>query len=81
MLNLANSGLMTSTLSSLLISCDAKLSLRVPEAVNVDCIDIAIDSPAWLDFQWDSVNDLDPISRATCRVYKGNSKFIYIREL
>jgi MSHA biogenesis protein MshQ len=78
---LANNGATTATLSNPLVSGDAGLSLSAPGVTHSGYVDITIDSPAWLDFKWDGVTDSDPISRATFGIYKGNSKFIYIREL
>lgn len=80
-LNLASSGSTTAALSSPLLSGDAGLSLSAPGETHTGYVDITIDSPAWLDFKWDGVNDSNPASRATFGIYKGNSKFIYIREL
>jgi uncharacterized repeat protein (TIGR01451 family) len=80
-LNLANSGATTATLNSPLTSGVANLSLSAPGVTHTGYVDITIDSPAWLDFKWDGVNDSNPTSRATFGIYKGNSKFIYIREL
>jgi MSHA biogenesis protein MshQ len=79
-LHLANNGATTATLSNPLISGDAGLSLSAPGVTHTGYVVVTIDSPAWLDFKWDGVTDSDPISRATFGIYKGNSKFIYIRE-
>jgi hypothetical protein len=80
-LNLANGGTTATSLISPLLSGDAGLSLSAPGATHTGYVDIAIDSPAWLDFKWDGVNESNPTSRATFGIFKGNSKFIYIREL
>jgi uncharacterized repeat protein (TIGR01451 family) len=80
-LNLANSGSTAATLDSPLVSGYAGLSLSAPGVTHTGYVDIAIDSPAWLDFKWDGVNESNPTARATFGIYKGNSKFIYIREL
>jgi len=80
-LNLANNGSTEATLDSPLVSGYAGLSLSAPGVTHTGYVDIAIDSPAWLDFKWDGVNESNPTARATFGIYKGNSKFIYIREL
>jgi hypothetical protein len=78
---LANNGATTATLSNPLVFGDAGLSLSAPGVTHSGYVIVTIASPAWLDFKWDGVTDSDPISRATFGIYKGNSKFIYIREL
>jgi len=80
-LNLASTGTTTSTLSNPLDSGDAGFSLAAPGATHTGYVVVTIASPDWLDFKWDGVHDTDPTARATFGIYKGNSKFIYIREL
>lgn len=80
-LNLAGSGTTTATLSNPLVSGNAGLSLAAPGASHTGYVDVVINSPAWLDFNWKGAGDTDPTARATFGIYKGNSKFIYIREL
>jgi hypothetical protein len=88
-LNLVYTGTTTSTLSNPLDSGDAGFSLAAPGATHTGFVSVVIDSPAWLDFNWDGVDqetdgnlfDDNPTARATFGIYKGNSKFIYIREL
>ena len=81
-LNLASTGTTTSTLSNPLDSGDAGFSLAAPGATHTGYVDVTINSsPPWLDFKWDGVHDTDPTARATFGIYKGNSRFIYIREL
>lgn len=36
---------------------------------------------SWLQFPWEGAGAINPTARATFGIYKGNSKFIYIREL
>ncbi|MDO9268958.1 MAG: hypothetical protein Q7T96_07595 [Methylobacter sp.] len=80
-LNLASSGTTAATLSKPLLSGNADLSLAAPGATHTGYVDITINSPDWLDFDWKGEGDTDPTARATFGIYKGNSKFIYIREL
>ncbi len=80
-LNLAYTGTTTSTLSNPLVSGDAGFSLAAPGATHTGNVDITINSPAWLDFNWKGTGDTDPTARATFGIYRGNSRFIYIREL
>jgi MSHA biogenesis protein MshQ len=80
-LNLANTGTTTATLSTPLVLGDAGFSLAAPGATHTGYVDITINSPAWLDFNWKGAGDTDPTARATFGIYKGNSRFIYIREL
>lgn len=80
-LNLANGGTTTATLNSPLVSGDAGLSLSAPGATHAGYVDVTIDSPAWLDFNWQGAGDTDPSARATFGIYNSDNKFIYIREL
>lgn len=80
-LNLASTGSTTATLSNPLASGDAGLSLTAPGVTHTGYVDVTINSPSWLKFNWKGAGDTDPTARATFGIYKGNSKFIYIREL
>lgn len=90
-LNLANAGLTAaSTWNSPLASGNAGLSLSAPGATHTGYVDVTIDSPDWLDFNWDGLDqggdgdlfDDKPTARATFGIYNtGNTNFIYIREL
>jgi MSHA biogenesis protein MshQ len=80
-LNLTSGGTTTAALSNPLVSGDAGLSLAAPGATHTGYVDVVINSPAWLDFNWQGAGNTDPIGRATFGIYKGNSRFIYIREL
>ncbi|MGZ4954611.1 MAG: DUF6701 domain-containing protein, partial [Methylobacter sp.] len=80
-LNLTNSGTTVATLSNPLVSGDAGLSLSAPGANRTGFVDVIVISPNWLDFNWKGAGVTDPTGRATFGIYKGNSRFIYIREL
>lgn len=90
-LNLANAGLTAAaTWNSPLASGNAGLSLSAPGATHTGYVDVTIDSPDWLDFNWDGLDqggdgdlfDDKPTARATFGIYNtGNTNFIYIREL
>ncbi|WP_050897787.1 DUF6701 domain-containing protein [Methylobacter tundripaludum] len=65
------------------------LNFRAPGIGNAGALDITATVPVWMRFNWDGVDqggdgnlfDDNPTARATFGIYKGNSKFIYIREL
>ncbi|MGZ5006825.1 MAG: DUF6701 domain-containing protein, partial [Methylobacter sp.] len=57
------------------------LNFRAPGIGNTGSLDITATVPDYLKFKWDGVTDANPTARATFGIYKGNSKFIYIREL
>ena len=90
-LNLANAGLTAAaTWNSPLASGNAGLSLSAPGATHTGYVDVTIDSPDWLYFNWDGLDqggdgdlfDDKPTARATFGIYNtGNTNFIYIREL
>jgi len=65
------------------------LNFRAPGIGNTGALDITATVPVWMRFNWDGVDqggdgklfDDNPTARATFGIYKGNSRFIYIREL
>lgn len=79
-LHLANSGTTTATLNNPLVAGNASLNLTAPGAGHAGYVDITINSPAWLDFNWKGAGDTDPAARATFGIYKNANEFIYIRE-
>jgi MSHA biogenesis protein MshQ len=66
-----------------LVAGDAQLKFSAPGAANDGYVDISIPAPSWLKFDWNSTSagDESPSGRATFGIYKGNSKFIYLREV
>jgi MSHA biogenesis protein MshQ len=87
-LNLADNGLTTATLNNPLVSGNANLILSAPGATHTGYVDVTINidsSFPWLQFDWkgtpSDATDDNPTARGTFGIYKGNSKFIYIREL
>jgi MSHA biogenesis protein MshQ len=48
---------------------------------NTGPMDITATVPNWLQFNWKGTGNTNPTARATFGIYKGNNKFIYIREL
>lgn len=81
-----SAGETTATLTSPLVAGNARLILSAPGSGNAGAVRITIDSPAWLDFQWDGVDqggdgelfDDDPSALATFGVSRNN--FIFMRE-
>ncbi|MGZ5026759.1 MAG: DUF6701 domain-containing protein, partial [Methylobacter sp.] len=57
------------------------LNFRAPGIGNTGSLVITATVPDYLKFKWDGVNDDNPTGRVTFGIYRGNSKFIYIREL
>ncbi len=66
-----------------LVAGDAQLSFSAPGASNDGYVDLSIQAPNWLKFDWISatVGDESPVGRATFGIYQGNSKIIYLREV
>ncbi|WP_127029230.1 DUF6701 domain-containing protein [Candidatus Methylobacter oryzae] len=60
---------------------DFNLNFRAPGSGNSGTLDITATVPNYLRFNWKGVGDVNPAARATFGIYKGSSKFIYIREL
>jgi len=60
---------------------DFNLNFKAPGSGNAGALDIKATVPDYLKFNWKGEGDTDPTARATFGIYKGNSKFIYIREL
>ncbi|MDP1665305.1 MAG: hypothetical protein Q8L79_09270 [Methylobacter sp.] len=68
---------------------DFNLNFRAPGIGNTGALDITATVPVWMRFNWDGVDqgsdgnlfDDNPTARVTFGIYKGNSRFIYIREL
>jgi MSHA biogenesis protein MshQ len=57
------------------------LNFRAPGAGNTGMLKITATVPNYLKFNWNGAGDEHPSAHATFGIYKGNSKFIYIREL
>ncbi|MGZ5050801.1 MAG: DUF6701 domain-containing protein [Methylobacter sp.] len=57
------------------------LNFRAPGTGNTGALDITAAVPDYLKFNWKGAGNENPTARATFGIYKGNSKFIYIREL
>jgi len=57
------------------------LNFKAPGSGNTGALDITATVPDYLKFNWRGAGDANPTARATLGIYKGNSKFIYIREL
>ncbi len=68
---------------------DFNLWLQAPGAGNDGSVTITVTAPAWLQFDWDGVdqgldgnlNDDDPTARATFGIYSGPPRRIYLREV
>jgi hypothetical protein len=60
---------------------DFNLNFKAPGSGNIGAMDITALVPDYLKFKWNGVTDEYPTARATFGIYKGNSKFIYMREL
>jgi MSHA biogenesis protein MshQ len=80
-INLANGGTTTVTLNNPIAFGNTSLSLIAPGATHTGYVDMIINSPPWLDFDWNGTGDTDPSARATFGIYKGNSKIIYLYEI
>lgn len=79
-LHLANGGTTVATLNNPLAAGNASLKLTAPGAGHAGYVDITVNSPAWLDFNWKGAGDTDPAARATFGIYKNANEFVYIRE-
>ncbi|OFZ68021.1 MAG: hypothetical protein A2Z01_02455 [Betaproteobacteria bacterium RBG_16_58_11] len=55
------------------------INLSAPGAGNSGSVDLTLDVPAWLEFNWTGVAG-DPISRATFGLHRKSDQFIYQRE-
>ncbi|MEQ1530522.1 MAG: DUF6701 domain-containing protein, partial [Methylococcales bacterium] len=60
---------------------DGQLLLSKPGMGNTGYVDITIDAPTWLEFNWQGAGNTDPKARATFGIYKGDPKQIYFREV
>ena len=59
------------------------LNFKAPGSGNTGALDITATVPDYLKFNWERCGrcQCDATAHATFGIYKGNSKFIYIREL
>ena len=59
------------------------IMLSAPGIGNDGSLDISLDAPAYLEFDWDGDgnHDNDPVARVTFGIYRGNDSTIYFREL
>ncbi|MEK6662860.1 MAG: DUF6701 domain-containing protein [Pseudomonadota bacterium] len=55
------------------------ISFSAPGAGNSGSVDLTLNVPAWLEYNWTGVGG-DPISRATFGAYRKSDQFIYQRE-
>lgn len=69
----------TPTLNNPLASGNGDLKLQLnPKAKGY--VTVTVTTPTWLQYPWSGAATIDPTSRATFGVYKGNNEFIYLRE-
>jgi MSHA biogenesis protein MshQ len=66
-----------------LITGDGQLRFSAPGAGNDGYLDISMQVPAWLKFDWNAAiaGDENPSARATFGIYKGNDSQIFLREV
>lgn len=59
------------------------LFLQAPGAGNDGSVDVSVDVPAWLEYDWDAAaaGDEDPHATATFGIYDGDARRIYTRDL
>lgn len=57
------------------------LNFRAPGSGNTGSLDIAATVPNYLKFNWKGAGNENPTALATFGIFKGNSRFIYFREL
>ncbi len=73
----------TASATGRLVAGDAQLKFSAPGASNDGYLDLTIQAPNWLTFDWDSTTPGEemPKGRATFGIYKGNDRQIYFREV
>lgn len=58
---------------------DFNLYLRAPGAGKVGSLDVVVDAPDWLEYDWNGAGDEDPVSRASFGQYKSQgSDFVIL---
>ena len=62
---------------------DFNLFLQAPGTGNDGSVDVSVDVPAWLEFDWDAAaaGFEDPGATATFGIYDGDSRRIYLRQV
>ncbi|MDP2904034.1 MAG: hypothetical protein Q8N96_13175 [Methylovulum sp.] len=75
----------TATISATgkLTAGDGQLNFSAPGTGNDGYLDISLQVPIWLKFDWNTatVGDEPPSARATFGIYKGNNRNIFLREV
>jgi hypothetical protein len=73
----------TVSVTGILLAGDAQLKLSAPGPGNNGYLDLSIQAPNWLKFDWNAATagNEDPSARATFGIYKGNDSQIYLREV
>ncbi|BBP01372.1 hypothetical protein SFSGTM_20800 [Sulfuriferula nivalis] len=69
----------TAALSSPFIAGNGNLQLSKPNAKGY--VDITINAPTWLQYNWKGTGLTKPTARATFGIYKNANEFIYMREM
>ncbi len=70
----------TSSGSGTVLDGNGNLRLSAPGSGKTGYVDITLDAPDWLDFNWKGAGSANPSARATFGVYKNVNEFIYMRE-
>lgn len=63
-----------------LTSGDGDLDFSAPGVGGDGWVDVGLDVPNYLQFNWHGSGDENPTARATFGIYQGNQRIIYIRE-
>jgi len=59
----------------------APLLLLAPGLTNDGSVDVLLDVPAWLEFDWQGGGDEDPVGTATFGRFRGHDRILYWREV
>ena len=62
-------------------SNSAPLTLSAPGFTHEGSVEVTLDVPAWLEFDWDGAGAVDPSGTATFGRYRGHDRIIYWREV
>jgi len=57
------------------------LLLSAPGVGNEGAVDVTLDVPTWLEFDWNAGGDADPVGTARFGRYRGHDRIIYWREM
>jgi MSHA biogenesis protein MshQ len=63
------------------VAGDLNVWLRASGAGNTGVLDLTVDAPSWLEFDWSGAGPGDPTARVSFGVFSGSTRQIYIREL